>query len=61
VTPPEASQQWVWLGPGDRALFGAPGGPGSLVFDYQLKALGMYFGGESYAEDYSVTPLIKAP
>jgi hypothetical protein len=61
VSPPEASQQWVWLGPGDRVVFGVPGDSGSLVFDYQGKALGMYLGGQRYAEDYSATPPIKAP
>ena len=58
VSPPEASQQWVWLGPGDRVVFGAPGDSGSLVFDYQGKALGMYLGGQRYAEDHSVTPSV---
>lgn len=61
VSPPKASQQRVWLGPGDRVVFGAPGDPGSLVFDYQAKALGMSLGGQRYAEDHSVTPPINVP
>lgn len=60
VVSPKAHQQWAGHGPDAGFAFGWGGDSGSLVFDYRGKALGLYFGGQRYIEDYE-TPPVEAP
>lgn len=60
VSPPESSKLWP-DGHGLPIAFAWKGDSGSLVFDYQGRVLGIYFGGQHQFCDYQVHPPIKAP
>ncbi|KAH6624962.1 hypothetical protein B0J18DRAFT_429789 [Chaetomium sp. MPI-SDFR-AT-0129] len=59
VSPPKLPQRRSSVRPGTWIAFSEVGDSGSLVFDYQGKALGLYFGGQGHTNDYKVTPPVE--